>query len=322
MAIEGIHYPQSEVIEGSITRDTGDFADRQLSEVLAIINNTARKSFENYKNDPNESHVAQKGRELRAHISMARDYVSKDSHYAKESSSIPVKYIAAEILNKGKNLSMEERVANRLKQFENFNVISDFDGTITEDPTLYLNHIPGSEIAEPALAASNRTNFPEVFAGTWQGILKDAPSLFESVGEHITFRRGIKTFLQYLRRGGNDFTILSANFFPVITAALPKITEDRTRIYAITPDDITSTEKDIIIRHEAKNNPEKAIIYIGDGSSDLPAIEAKDYVACYFALEGSSFAKELAKNNLPHFTYKDFNDIQLKLAQLKKLVAS
>lgn len=96
----------------------------------------------------------------------------------------------------------------------------------------------------------------------------------------------------------------------------PAVKSARMLFYAVDADNITSTDKGTLVRHLAKKGAERAVVYVGDGSSDFPALDAHELVACYFGLKDSKFADELAERGLTHFTYETSHDIRLKLEQL------
>lgn len=230
-------------------------------------------------------------------------------------------------------LNTNARVSARLSKFAGIHVVLDYDNTVTDaskqfdtsgivevDPKDYrITFIPGSVIAE-SLLAENRDNFPEVFASTWQILLKDKAGYdaFRLSGKEAPLREGISNFFRYAKGNDIELTVASANFEPFVMGGLDRIAEaEGTRVIAVTPDSIISISKGDLLLHLAQKDPTRATIFVGDGASDLPALHAKDVVACYFALERSAFEKQLRDENIPYFPYRDFNDIQLKLKQLK-----
>jgi len=90
-------------------------------------------------------------------------------------------------------------------------------------------------------------------------------------------------------------------------------------VFAVTENSIIPTAKGDLLTHLAQADPSKAVIYIGDGASDLPTIQARNLVASYFALDGSEFAKSLEHEDLPYFSYRNFLDIRLKLQKINNI---
>ena len=232
---------------------------------------------------------------------------------------------------------MDIRVAARLAQYKSLNVVMDYDNTITNgskplsnlsgiiqaNPLAHLETlIPGSVFAEPILKEKGRGKFAEVFANTWQLVIKDkiGYNLVRAAGNHVPLREGVNNFFAYAKKIGVDLTIVSANFEPFVMGGLDQIDEaEETQLIAVNDKSILSTAKGDVLLHLAQKNPSKAFVFVGDGASDLPALKANEFIACYFALEGSEFEKALKKENLPYFTYRDFNDITLKLHQLNTI---
>lgn len=290
----------------------GDLEHRDFDTTLFVINRVAALYLKSsLQGEPD--HIAQKTHLLEGQIDQFRAYEADFTHYPPEAGCIAERYIQNE---RGAE-DMEARVAARLGNLDPY-LVTDLDGTITEDPTQYLDKIPGSRIGEPFLAQKGRDSFAEVHARVWQPLLRDAPTLFEKAGKHAPLRKGVDRFFQYANERELKQTVLSANFEPFVHNVITKIpTAEYVSIYAVTADSITSTDKGTMIRHLAKTDPKRAVIFIGDGSSDIPSLEAQEYVACYFALENSSFAKALKERNLPHFTYRDFDDIRLQLSRFE-----
>lgn len=264
--------------------------------------------------------------QLDAKIRDRESRVFDEANYGTARETLEGRYEQADALP---HTSQLERVRNRLAQFEGAAaLVSDVDLTITtksvEDERDYLKRlIPGSVRAEEIMEEQGREVFPVVFVTIWQPYLQDpeGAKLFRTGGYFVPIRNGVEEFFSNAQATGTELRLISANFAPFIEGVIEKIpgNEAVTSIEAVTADDITATQKGLIIEDYAKSDPNRPLIYIGDGESDIPAIDKDRYtsvVAAYFALEGSEFADALAERNLPYFSYRDFNDINKTLQQL------
>lgn len=276
--------------------------------------------------------VQEEAQRLKEKLTDFNIYVHNPNNYtAGARATIKRLYQEADDRTLGSN--MDTRVAARVNPFEGTHVVMDYDNTISDNDkpldfnplirTDSLDHlvtlIPGSAIAEPMLRDMGRDKFAEVYASVWQFFLKDeiGKRIFWDAGSHVPSREGVNSFFSYAKNKYFNLTIVSANFEPYVMGGLDRIPEaNGVNVFAVKPDSIISTQKDDLLFHLAQKDPKSAILYVGDGASDLPALEARDVIACYFALEGSKFADALSKNNLPHFTYKNFYAITSKLQQL------
>lgn len=248
-------------------------------------------------------------------------------------------YNAAEENVRNSNIySMDDRVRARFSQFEAIQIVSDVDKTITDGDAItkgkgdgYLGALPASVQAEAYMAhqSHGRVTFPETFIAYWNDLL-DHPytkPVFHYVGEHIHIRPGVPEFLNKTMDKGIPVALLSAQFMPVIEGVKANLPAGSiTDTYAVEQNNIFSTEKRAIVIKKATEIREgeqapRGVIYIGDGSSDLPAMEpeAQAVVGVYFALEGGDFARELEQKGLPYYTYNTFTDIQNKLEELNLL---
>jgi 2-hydroxy-3-keto-5-methylthiopentenyl-1-phosphate phosphatase len=118
-------------------------------------------------------------------------------------------------------------------------------------------------------------------------------------------------------RKGIPITVISTNFTPFVEGVLnrlPKPAEGSHRIHAVDRGNVLSTQKGHVIQTLAVENPNAAICYVGDGASDIPAIDASSVVAGYFALHGSSFERALKERNIPHLPFRTGHDIRAGLA--------
>ncbi len=224
-------------------------------------------------------------------------------------------------------LDMSHRVAARFAEFDgNIQTAFDVDNTITTSGTYLEATIPGSVLAEPMLQERGRQDFPEVFVRTWRHVLaedKGADILYEGGrSHHVQIRKGVDNLFTHLRNEGIPRKILSANFKPFVDGVLSKTvlgSDPDLQIYTNTVNDISPTDKGAYLQAFAQSDTSRALIYVGDGSSDIPALEARNVVACYFALAGSEFAKALEEEHIPYFSYRDFDEIQLQLVKLQTL---
>lgn len=232
-----------------------------------------------------------------------------------------------------------ERAAARMAQFrEEVTYVTDFDNTLSDakkpipshpehNPQKgdYLKHlVPLSEFAEDALSA-DRSNFTDVFVTYWQRFLRDphAVAVARSNGQHIPMRNGVNTLFAGLTDIDAQKVVLSANFEPFVEGGLDQLDPEvlnNTELWAITENSIVATDKGTVIEHIAKSHPEAFTIFAGDGSSDKPAMDAKE-VGLFFALEGSSFAKELEEKGFVYLPYETGEDIINQLHEVRALAA-
>lgn len=263
-------------------------------------------------------------------IDAFKSHVSNPDNYlpgARE--NITARYRHADTKSLGKTI--EERVAARLGAFERRGFAIDVDGTLTTDPAGYLETVlPGSQTAERLLKQLGREEFVKVFSLTWSSILKETPDLFTNGARQtdVVIRDGVEDFFTHVHEEKSEVQIVSANHWPFVSGVLGKIqTLKDARVWAVDHDSAVSTEKSYVVDHIAKTDTQTALIYIGDGHSDLSVVNAgpfqtSDVIACYFALEGGTFARELKTKKLPFFTYKSFYDISEKLAEIDALANS
>lgn len=248
---------------------------------------------------------------LAAGVEDFRAYV--EMGYKEELEQVATKYREADRESEGK--SYEERLAARMGKFKNVILVTDFDGSVTENPAEYLEHIPGSVHAEPLLAQhpEGRHGFGDVFAQTWQPALEETPEAFHAPDAPVKITPGASDLFKMLKEESIPATVVSANFEPFVRHHMGKIegTED-VEIHGITHDSIVSSAKDAMLKFIAAKNPDSAVIFIGDGSSDEDAIEARDVVALYGARQGLGFQQKLESQAEPveHFTYNDYHDVK------------
>ncbi len=227
---------------------------------------------------------------------------------------------------------MEIQAAARL--IGGWQIVTDADNTITDhnyikkemdglvDPLLL-----GSRIADP-LHGPHREDFPEVYAAIWKPLLEYFPEIFYEGGNLAPIRDGMQELFAYLQEQNIDITVVSTNFRPFIDALIQRVAPQPETVRRCTATTHTThgtvvAEKGEILQIIAQAYPENTIVYIGDGTSDYPTIaeNVRSIVAVYFALENSSFAKELEKlrqddPSVVYFTYETGADIQKKLQEI------
>lgn len=316
-----------QTINPEATRLQGDFAHMPPEAVVHVIDKTLRPHVITHYEDLNSQNgvraaaearrdvVAQEVQRLEDEVSKYRKQV-KEEYPPEHAEKITGRYKAADETATG--LSNTDRIKARLAQFEGASIISDVDKTITSTDN-YLSKLPASILAEELLANDprGRDAFGEIFVHTWQETLRVHPEGFREVGRNAPLREGVKDFVRRTKESGIDLTFLSANFEPFVEGVLDQIPDaEGTNYLAVTPDSIIATAKGAVVEHTALENPKKAVIFIGDGKSDFPAIQAASKVGLYCALAESPFAEELEKEGLPFITYRDFNDINVKLEEL------
>lgn len=333
----------------STTENTGDMAGRDHNIVIGMINNTAeiyaeakRQEYAMYGEDSKLARDVRffKNQEIdfHAYVKSENERLKDDADWVMLKYAIADEIATQEIAAEGLegNAAMVRRAAHRIlavqpeELTENENpmveIVSDFDLTMSkgedtrgeyrkdgkEDARVYLEpNIPSSAPAEKHIEHS-RDDFAIIFAQYWNDFLGEVPHLFEEGGRNgrVPLRDGVREFFTYVKDKNWDINIVSANFGRFAHQALAGIPDvDRAGFLAIWHNDIRSTMKDIILHYMAIRNKHSADVFIGDGSSDKPALNAHATTAVYFALDGYGFSKELAQQNVCQFTYKDFNDI-------------
>lgn len=228
--------------------------------------------------------------------------------------AIAIRYVEADLTTTDQD--MDTRVAARLSTMNGVQILSDMDKTITQNDT-YLPLIPGSINAETQLERQGREAFAEVFVRNWRPALEVDPGAFKEVGKGASLRPGVQELFREARASNVEISVLSANFEPFVYGVLSQIPDaEGINVWAVRQNSIIATDKGSVLKHTAFESPEQGVVFLGDGASDLPTLEARDYIACYFALEGSVFAKQLEEKGLAFYTYRDFNDIRVKLQEL------
>ena len=314
----------------------GDLTSLPPDMRTQVLNDVASRAFRE-RTVLDDLRIQAETQRLRSELDEFRIYVQNPNNYPPNASGT-IKSLYQEADNKSLESNMETRVAARLTQFEKLHIVMDYDGTITDhkkpleglseftssDPRDHLTTlIPLSTIAEPMLKKNGRDNFPEVFSASWQYFLQDerGRQVFRLNGSYVPIREGVDRFFGFAKEDLDaKLTIVSANFEPFVMGGLDKIPKaENISVFAVTENSIIPTAKGDLLTHLAQADPSKAVIYIGDGASDLPTIQARNLVASYFALDGSEFAKSLEHEDLPYFSYRNFLDIRLKLQKINNI---
>jgi 2-hydroxy-3-keto-5-methylthiopentenyl-1-phosphate phosphatase len=217
------------------------------------------------------------------------------------------------VIPKNKLLAMDERVRQRIENFDGVQMATDADLTMTTNAD-YLHMIPGSVQAENYMAHEKhgREKFPLVFSRYWREAIQRLASNFFTIGKNVEFRPGVQEFFEEAHKANIPRTIISANFRPLIDGILSRLPFKKdVRTFAVEENDISVTDKGTVLQKLVIENPQLALFYFGDGGSDLPAVQGKtgEVIACYFALKGGSFAEALKAANLPFYEYESYQDI-------------
>lgn len=198
--------------------------------------------------------------------------------------------------------------------------VMDFDNTMT-DGDAHIKHLPTKSM-ELLLKQYTREAFPLLTLITTHRVLMRDTYWFREVGKNqVRFRPGVREFLSQSAKYTKDEQlpiILSANYEEVIIGALEQLPQAHEQVayLAVTTHSILSTVKDKALQYLARKHNQKAVVFIGDGSSDLPALQAGNNVAFYFALEGCSFEAACKEHGVLYFPYRDFQDIQETLDKI------
>lgn len=280
--------------------------------------------------------VQKKQKEFARQIEACRDYVRNPNNYPPDTYDLIVgRYEKTDRETQGEG--METRVAQRIALFRGVNVAIDFDGTITRDHKRYIEDnevIPGGRHAEPRLKTEGRSKFSDIYAETWWLLMADkvGVQIFREAAQQayreklILIREGVGRFFAYAKEIGAQSIIVSANHEPFVYGVLDQLLNvarieevEGTAVYAVSPDNMIAIDKATIVRHLALSNPDRALIFIGDGTTDIPALGASELIAASFALKGGDFAEELERRGLPYFSFTTFYDIinQLKVLRGK-----
>ncbi len=188
-------------------------------------------------------------------------------------------------------------------------VVFDFDNTITDSS----KYRPG--VADPLLLGSqwldyligkNRVYQVPVIAGSWQPLAYTYPDLFADGGKQVPFRDGMKELLETLIKNKINVKIISTNFAPFIESAIKRIEGgENVEVFCVRHKDVRSTQKGDMLKMIQLENPNHVLEYVGDGSTDFSALEARGIIPGFHALQGESFDRLTSQQNIPHFTFKN-----------------
>ena len=191
---------------------------------------------------------------------------------------------------------------------------------MSEDPENYLFRlIPANELADPIMTEHGRDILPLMHSLYWQPLLQENADHFYAAGQYTPLRKGVNEFMEFDDKNRIPLTILSTGFVPFLRGAMSQLTaSEGIDLIGVTDNSVWSSDKGTIVRDFAQSDKNRAVFFLGDGSTDVPALEAKDMIACYFALAGSSFERQLQKEGALYYPYQDFNDIQSTFQRLVK----
>jgi len=207
--------------------------------------------------------------------------------------------------------------------FDYDNTISDYQGQSTHD--MFRTKFPVSEWAELMLTANtpDREIFNTLFAAGWQPAHKQYPELFEGAANLIPIREGADEYFEYLgESSGARATILSGSFEPFVSKSLDRIPHAKgipVRAVPMNGPTIASIRKGVVIEELVSQYPDEAIIYYGDGESDIPALEAQSQIALFVVLQGCKFHDAVVKEGALHIPFNNFTEVRLKMAHIQGL---
>ena len=202
-----------------------------------------------------------------------------------------------------------------------FTVQCDFDDTITignvslmlreafappEWRQLEAKYVAGKFSVEE----SNRQQFLLIKAGKQE--------LQDFVDRTVVVRRGFQHFVDYCRRIGIEFVIVSSGLDLYIEPVLRKlglldlerysartrVTEHGVEVDYLDPQGKKIEEGIKTVCQDYLKQRGQPIIYLGDGLSDIKPALSADYVIARGGLE-----KHFSSSSLPHFTFNDFYDV-------------
>lgn len=303
----------------------GDLGEHQHRDVIDLVNRKHEEALRRRTElgVSTEYEEQQEEQRLLDNMQRARDQLeTRGARHRLRQVQAKIRAADQESIAFGK-VSATDIVARRLSKFNKLSIASDMDNTITdmEQGDYLIGNIPASKFAEQHLAIHGRSSFPTAFVRHWQPYLRQHPILFYNGGrsEDVVLRKGVDQFADHAQKKGWDFQVVSANFEPFVHGVLSKtrLKNIVSKIHAIKADNINATDKATVLKREVIENPNTGLVFVGDGSSDLESIDAHETTIAYFALEGSSFARDLAKaaqtKPIVYFTYKTYTDIQNQL---------
>lgn len=212
------------------------------------------------------------------------------------------------------------RIATRQATTEGTHRATDFDGTLTTNPTEYLYDIPAGQVHESLMEKAGHDALVPTNAMTGRfDILEKLPEAYRQSGrEDKTIRPGVFKFVN----NPDKLTIMSASMLESVQGPLDNwiankyIDRSDIQIFAVTPASPITLFKSLVIMHLAIENPELGLRIHGDGGSDINTVKSQDIVTGYHAFHGSKYAAELSSANAPYVTYKSFEDVNRHNAQI------
>lgn len=198
---------------------------------------------------------------------------------------------------------------------------TDLDGTLTEGDD-HIKRMP-TQVLEELLQSLGREGFLEASLATVHRI-RDVATTMRTIGsQFVSMRPGVGNFITYVNKQLDARPIiLTANYMPFIQGALTNTPEanGNVRVIGVTRQSLLSTHKGIVLQYLARTNPERAVFYCADGTTDEPATHAGDNIAFFFALKGGGFEDLCKKHNLLYFPYTTFDDVTGYLQQIQSRI--
>ena len=242
--------------------------------------------------------------------------------------SMRLRIVAADRQNEGADSLT--RAAARISQFDRVHHIFDFDNTISDyrgvsTHEMFRRKFPASDKAELMLnsCAPDREIFNTLLAAAWQPALRQFPDLFEDAAGLIPIREGVDEYFKYLTESpGAQATILSGSFEPFVRKSMEAIPNAQSVPILAVPIEgptIASIKKGVVIEGLVAQDPGTAIVYYGDGESDVPSLEAQGQIALFVVLRGSKFHRAVDEAGALHVPFNDFREVRAKMAHIQAL---
>ncbi|OLS03473.1 MtnX-like HAD-IB family phosphatase [Tissierella creatinophila] len=210
--------------------------------------------------------------------------------------------------------------------FNEIAILVDFDGTITtKDTNNLLVEVYGNETTDRLKKEfrEGKLNFPEYFQGEMSQLRLTEDEYINFLLEKVEISPGFLEFYENIKEKGIRIGIISGGFKNGIISFLKKhgikdieifsnkliFDGDIPHIEFLDGQDFKCCDKgpcgNCKIKHynRYKKDAEK-VIFIGDGTTDMPVAEVADVV---FAKD--SLAKYLDQKSIDYIFYEDFRDI-------------
>lgn len=210
--------------------------------------------------------------------------------------------------------------------FNELAILVDFDGTITtEDTNNKLVEVYGNETTNRLRKEfrEGKLNFPDYFQGEMSELRLTEDEYINFLLEKIEISPGFLEFYKNVKEKGVRIGIISGGFRNGIIPFLKKHGIDDIEIFSnklifdgnkpyikfADGQDLKCCDKgpcgNCKIKHYNRYKKDaKKVIFIGDGTTDMPVAEVAEIV---FAKD--SLAKYLDKKGIDYIFYKDFRDI-------------